>query len=86
MKKKILKYSIIPIILVITLIVCILFNYKDISVSKLFAQTKQWLDGTDDSITYSTNGDDDANYEDGDKSKKKVTWVKMVMYGNTPFM
>ena len=76
MKKKILKYSIIPIILVITLIVCILFNYKDISVSKLFAQTKQWLDGTDDSITYSTNGDDDANYEDGDKSKKKVTWVK----------
>ena len=81
MKKKIFKYSIIAIaILIITIIACIILNKKDITFSRIFGQTKGVLNGTQtytsDELEYNTDGDDSANYKDGDTTKEKSGWVQ----------
>ena len=81
MKKKIFKYSIIAIvILIVAIITCVILNKKDITFSSIFGQTKGMLDGTQTSsggdYTYNTEGDDSANYEYGDTSKEKSGWVQ----------
>ena len=81
MKKKIFKHSIIAIaILIITIIACIILNKKDITFSRIFGQTKGVLNGTQtytsDELEYNTDGDDSANYKDGDTTKEKSGWVQ----------
>ena len=81
MKKKIFKYSIIAmLILIITIIACIILNKKDITFSSIFGQTKGMLEGTQtstsDELTFNTEGDDSANYKDGDTTKEKSGWVQ----------
>ena len=82
MVKKKLKYSIAIIgILILIATVCYLCMGKNTVVTNainkgkaLFAPTETQAD--DGSITYSTVGDDSANYIDGDTSGEKSGWVK----------
>ena len=81
MKKKIFKYSIIAmLILIITIVTCVILNKKDITFSSIFGQTKGMLEGTQtstsDELEYNTEGDDSANYKDGDITKEKSGWVQ----------
>lgn len=84
MKKKILKSSIVAIvILIIAIVAGIVINKKDITLSSVFGRTQTALDGSETSgtesgenYTYNTDGDDSANYIDGDTNGEKSHWVK----------
>lgn len=84
MKKKIFKYSIIGIILlilIVTSIIGLLLNKKGISSSSILGKTETMLNGSEtteggENYTYNTSGDDPANYVDGDTSGEKSHWVK----------
>ena len=78
MKKKIIKYSIVAVLIVaICIIAGILLNKKDVKFISLFTKTQTALDGSEttgadsgENYVYHTDGDDSANYEDGDTSKE----------------
>ena len=84
MSKKVLKYSIaIVCILIIIAVTAIALTKKNVQISNVFGKTQSMLDGREttgtensENLTFNTGGDDSANYVDGDTSGEKSHWVK----------